>query len=83
VGVVEEVARLKEEPGGDLAVGGAGLASELIERDLIDDYHVFIAPILLGGGTPYFPAMERRIKLELLERRTFSGLVEYLHYARA
>jgi dihydrofolate reductase len=82
-GVVEEVARLKEEPGGDLAVGGAGLASELIERDLIDDYHVFIAPILLGGGTPYFPAMERRIKLELLERRTFSGLVEYLHYARA
>ena len=81
-GVVEEVARLKEEPGGDLAVGGAGLASELIERNLIDDYHVFICPILLGGGTPYFPAMERRIRLELLERRTFSGLVEYLHYAR-
>ena len=81
-GVVEEVARLKEEPGGDLAVGGAGLASELIERNLIDDYHVFVCPILLGGGTPYFPAMERRIKLELLERRTFSGLVEYLHYAR-
>jgi dihydrofolate reductase len=80
---VEEVARLKEEPGGDLAVGGAGLASELIERNLIDDYHVFICPILLGGGTPYFPAMERRIELELLETRTFAGGVEYLHYVRA
>lgn len=82
-GVVEEVARLKEEPGGDLAVGGAGLASELIERNLIDDYHVFISPILLGGGTPYFPAMERRIELELLETRTFASRVEYLHYVRA
>lgn len=82
-GVVEEVARLKEEPGGDLAVGGAGLASELIERNLIDDYHVFICPILLGGGTPFFPAMERRIELELLETRTFAGGVEYLHYVRA
>jgi dihydrofolate reductase len=82
-GVVEEVARLKEEPGGDLAVGGAGLASELIERNLIDDYHVFICPILLGGGTPFFPATERRIELELLETRTFAGGVEYLHYVRA
>lgn len=82
-GVVEEVARLKEEPGGDLAVGGAGLASELIERNLIDDYHVFICPILLGGGTPYFPVIERRIELELLETRTFAGRVEYLHYVRA
>jgi len=82
-GVVEEVARLKEEPGGDLAVGGAGVASELIERNLIDDYHVFICPILLGGGTPFFPAMERRIELELLETRTFAGGVEYLHYVRA
>jgi dihydrofolate reductase len=82
-GVVEEVARLKEEPGGDLAVGGAVLASELIEHNLIDDYHVFICPILLGGGTPFFPAMERRIELELLETRTFAGGVEYLHYVRA
>jgi dihydrofolate reductase len=82
-GVAEEVARLKEEPGGDLAVGGAGLASELIEHNLIDDYHVFMCPILLGGGTPYFPAMERRIELELLDTRTFAGGVEYLHYVRA
>jgi hypothetical protein len=42
-----------------------------------------MCPILLGGGTPYFPAMERRIELELLETRTFAGAVEYLHYVRA
>jgi dihydrofolate reductase len=82
-GVVDEVARLKEEPGGDLAVGGASLASELIKRNLIDDYRVFVSPVVLGGGTPYFPAMERRIDLELLETRTFGGGVEYLRYTRA
>ena len=81
--VAEEVVRLKAEPGGDLAVGGAGLASELIERNLIDDYRLFVSPVVLGGGTPYFPAVERRIELGLLETRTFGGGVEYLHYARA
>jgi dihydrofolate reductase len=81
--VADEVARLKEEPGGDLAVGGAGLAAELIERDLIDDYRLFVAPVILGAGTPYFPAREQRIGLELLETRTFlGGRLVYLHYAR-
>ena len=66
--VADEVARLKEEPGGDLAVGGAGLAAELIERNLIDDYRLFVSPVGLGAGTPYFPAREQRIGLELLEK---------------
>ena len=47
------VKRLKQEPGKDLAVGGAGLASTLMKLDLIDEYLVFIAPVILGGGTPY------------------------------
>ena len=80
--VADEVARLKEEPGGDLAVGGAGLAAELIERNLIDDYRLFVSPVVLGAGTPYFPAAEQRIGLELLETRTFGGGVVYLRYAR-
>jgi dihydrofolate reductase len=80
--VADEVARLKEEPGGDLAVGGAGLAAELIERNLIDDYRLFVSPVVLGAGTPYFPAQEQRISLELLETRTFGGGVVYLRYAR-
>ena len=71
--VAEEVARLKAEPGGDLAVGGAGLASELIERNLIDDYRLFVSPVVLGGGTPYFPPLGLPIDLKLLETRTFGG----------
>jgi dihydrofolate reductase len=81
--VVDEVERLKEEPGGDLAVGGAGLASELIERNLVDDYRLFVSPVVLGRGTPYFPALERPIELELIETRTFGGGIEYLRYVRA
>jgi dihydrofolate reductase len=80
--VVDELARLREEPGGDLEVGGAGLASELIKRNLIDDYRLFVSPVVLGAGTPYFPAGEQRIGLELVETRTFGGGVVYLRYAR-
>jgi dihydrofolate reductase len=76
----EEVARLKQEPGKDLAVGGAGLASTFINRGLIDEYGLFVSPVVLGGGTPYFPALDQRIDLELAETRTFGSRVVYLRY---
>jgi dihydrofolate reductase len=79
-GAAEEVARLKEQPGKDLAVGGAGLASTLI--DLIDEYRLFISPVVLGSGTPYFPALDERIGLGLVETRTFGSRVVYVRYAR-
>jgi dihydrofolate reductase len=79
--VAGEVARLKEAPGeGVVSVGGAGLASTLIKLDLIDEYRLFVIPVILGGGTPYFPALDRRIELELLETRTFGSRVTYLCY---
>lgn len=79
----EEVARLKEEPGKDLAVGGAGLASTLVKLGLVDEYRLFVHPVVLGGGTPYFPYVEARIDLELEETRTFEGSrVVYLRYRR-
>jgi dihydrofolate reductase len=80
--VAEEVAKLKEEPGKDLAVGGAGLASSLIELGLVDEYRLFVSPVVLGGGTPYFPALDERINLELVETRTFGSRVVYLRYGR-
>jgi len=80
--VAEEVAKLKEQPGKDLAVGGAGLASTLIKLGLIDEYRLFVSPVLLGGGTPYFPALEERIDLELVETRTFGSRVVYVRYRR-
>jgi dihydrofolate reductase len=82
-GVAEEVARLKAEPGRDLAVGGAGLASTFTELGLIDEYRLFVSPVVLGGGTPFFPALDDRIDLELVETRTFGSRVVYLRYRRA
>jgi dihydrofolate reductase len=81
-GVAEEVAKLKEQPGGDLAVGGAGLASTLIKLGLIDEYRPYISPAVLGGGTPYLPALEEGISLELMETRTFGSRVVYARYQR-
>jgi dihydrofolate reductase len=81
-GVAEEVAELKEQPGKDLAVGGAGLASTFIKLGLIDEYRLFVSPVVLGGGTPYFPALEERINLELVETQTFGSRVVYVRYRR-
>jgi dihydrofolate reductase len=81
-GVAEEVARLKEQPGKDLAVGGAGLASDCIRLGLVDEYQVFVNPVVLGGGTPYLPALDERIDLELIETRTFASRIVYLRYRR-
>ncbi|HEV7461192.1 MAG TPA: dihydrofolate reductase family protein [Solirubrobacteraceae bacterium] len=81
-GVAEEIAELKEQPGKDLAIGGAGLASDAIKLDLIDEYRLFVSPVVLGGGTPYFPALEERISLELVETRTFGSRVVYVRYRR-
>jgi dihydrofolate reductase len=79
-GVAEEVAKLKEEPGKDLAVGGAGLASTFARLGLIDEYRLFVSPVVLGAGTRFFPALDERINLELVETRTFGSRVVYLRY---
>lgn len=79
----DEVARLKEETGDDLAVGGAGLAAGLMKLGLIDEYRLFVSPVVLGAGTPYFPDLDARIDLELVETRTFGSRVVYLRYRRA
>jgi dihydrofolate reductase len=81
-GLAEEVAALKAQPGGDLTVGGAGLAAACIELGLVDEYGLFVYPVVAGGGTPFFPALQDRIDLELLETRTFASRVVYLRYRR-
>jgi dihydrofolate reductase len=82
-GVAEEVAQLKQQPGKDLAVGGPGLASTFIRLGLVDEFRLFVSPVVLGGGTPFFPALDERIDLELIETRTFGSRVVYLRYRRA
>ena len=50
---------------------------------LIDEWLLFVSPVLLGGGTPYFPALDERVNLELVETHTFGARVVYLRYRRA
>lgn len=69
---VEEVRRLKAEGDGVMEVGGASFAASLIPHNVIDEYHVYISPVVLGGGTPFFPALEKRIPLRLTETRQFN-----------
>jgi dihydrofolate reductase len=77
---VEEVRRLKAEESADIAVGGAGLAASLIPHGLVDEYRQFVRPVILGGGTPFFPPLDERINLELVETRTFGSRVVYARY---
>jgi dihydrofolate reductase len=77
---VEEVAELKEQPGGDIGVGGATLAASLTRAGLIDEYGLFISPVTVGGGIPFFGDFTQRIDLELVETRIFSDRVVYLRY---
>lgn len=81
-GLAEEVAILKEQPGKDIAVGGAHLANECMKLNLIDEWRLFVCPVLLGGGTPYFSSHVEMSNLELLETRTFGSRVVYLRYGR-
>jgi len=79
-----EVANLKDQPGeGLVSVGGAGLAAQAIELGLVDEFRLFVSPVVLGGGTPYFPPLDHRINLESIETRTFGSGVVYIRYQRA
>ncbi|MEZ2391883.1 dihydrofolate reductase family protein [bacterium RCC_150] len=80
-GIAQEIERLRAEPGeGDIALGGATLAAEAGALGLIDEYRTVVYPVLVGGGTPFFPHRERRLDLELVETRTFGSGVVYLRY---
>ena len=81
--IVEELSALKAEPGHGLVLfGGADIAATLMRVDLIDEFRLFVHPVVLGGGTPLFPAAERRVKLQLAQARTFDSAVVHLHYRR-
>lgn len=80
----EVVASVKAEPGGDvLLIGGAELAAELTAHGLIDEYQVFVHPVVLGGGKRPFAEGTARLGLELAESRTFDGRVVLLRFRRA
>lgn len=76
----QEVLKLKEQPGKDLGVGGTGLAAALMQLGLIDEFRPIIQPVILGSGTPFFPALNSVTNLRLVETRTFGSGVVFLRY---
>ncbi|WP_416563198.1 dihydrofolate reductase family protein [Nocardia testacea] len=72
---VEEVRGLKAGGDGVMEVGGAGLAASLMPHGLIDEYQLFVMPVVLGGGTPFFPLLNSCVQLRLAETRIFDKAV--------
>ncbi|MBN2502944.1 MAG: dihydrofolate reductase family protein [Anaerolineales bacterium] len=78
--IADEVNKLKSQPGGEMNVAGAELASVFSQLGLIDEYQLYIHPVILGGGKPMFGPLEDKINLELIETHTFGSGVVLLRY---
>jgi dihydrofolate reductase len=76
---LEAIRKLKRESEADISIGGAELAGLALEADLVDECHLFLNPVIVGGGKPAFRAALRR-NLELLETRRFGTGVIHLRY---
>ena len=75
----EAVRQMKAPPGRDITVGGPDLAAQAIEAGLVDECHLFLAPIVVGGGKRSLPN-DVRLRLELLDERRFGSGVVHLRY---
>jgi dihydrofolate reductase len=80
--VVEEVEALKAEPGGDLMLGGADLVATFMRLDLIDEYRLYLHPVVLGAGKRFFSPSDVPVSLRLAETRSFGSGVVLLRYLR-
>ncbi|MER7685447.1 dihydrofolate reductase family protein [Streptomyces sp. NPDC097610] len=77
-----EVRALKEQPGGDLGLGGADLAAAFLRHDLVDEFRVYVHPVLIGRGKPLFPESYTPTDLRFAESRAFGNGVVLLRYER-
>jgi dihydrofolate reductase len=75
----DSVRDMKASATSDLTVGGPNLAAQAFKAGLVDECHLFIVPVLVGGGKPSLP-VDTRAELELLDERRFSRGVVYLRY---
>jgi dihydrofolate reductase len=78
----DAIRELKGTSSTDIAVGGAALAGEAIRAGLVDEYHLFLNPVLVGGGKRALPD-DVRLDLELLGERRFASGVVYLRYRQS
>ena len=75
----EAVRQLKATAGRDITVGGPGLAAQAIRAGLVDEFRLFVSPIVVGGGQEFLPD-DVRLKLDLLDERRFGNGVVHLRY---
>jgi dihydrofolate reductase len=80
--VPEEIRALKQQPGGDLVIGGANLAATFRRLDLIDEYRFYVQPVLLGAGHRLFAEPGPTAALRMAETRSFGNGVVLLRYER-
>ncbi|MCX4456520.1 dihydrofolate reductase family protein [Streptomyces sp. NBC_01340] len=78
--VPDEVRVLKEQPGGDLGLGGADLAAAFLRHDLVDEFRVYVHPVIIGRGKPLFPESGTPTGLRLIQSRAFGNGVVLLRY---
>ena len=64
-------------------MGGAELATRAIAAGMVDEYQLFLVPVLVGGGKRALPNNRLRLNLELVEERRFRNGTVYLHYRTA
>ncbi len=81
--IAEEILRMKQQPGKDMVLlGGAGLVSTFVSLGLIDEYHLVVNPVVLGGGKRLFKDVKERYNLKLINSKTFRSGKVVLHYER-
>jgi dihydrofolate reductase len=76
----EAIRQLKANAGADLSVGGAALAAQAIKAGLVDEYQLFLVPVVVGGGKRALPDNDVPVNLELLDQRRFRNGTVYLRY---
>lgn len=80
--ISQEINKLKAQAGKDMFVGGPNLASTFIKLGLVDEYWLYVHPIILGGGKPMFPHLGDRINLKLIDTHRFGSGVVLLKLAK-
>jgi dihydrofolate reductase len=80
--LAEEAAAALAATDQDVGIGGAGLAAQAVELDLVDELRIFRNPVVVGGGTPYLPPVTRDLRYDLVEVRTFAARVVHERYRR-
>src|SRR5215469_127761 len=81
---IEEINKLKAKPGKNIVMfGSPGATRSLAQENLVDEFWIFVNPIILGKGLPFLQGVKNSLKLKLISSRAFSSGVVCLHYEKS